>query len=192
LKNGKVMMKIPTTSLKVSATTFAEYQVMAVDANKVSSFASEPVVVASSKEGKMYEVERFAPKSDLNYKNYRGEGFVEISKTLNRNITIPVEADSTGVYTINFRYANGNGPVNTENKCAIRSLTVDGNFAGTVVLPQRGTNEWSNWGYTNAVQVKLTKGKHQVALVFEDQNENMNGEINQAMLDAMMVWRVRK
>ncbi len=191
LKNGKVMMNTASTSLKISATTFTEYQVMAVDANNVSSFASEPVVVANSKQRKVYEVEHFAPKSDLNYKNYQGEGFVEISKTLNRNITIPVEADSAGIYTINFRYANGNGPVNTENKCAIRTLTVDGNFAGTVVLPQRGTNEWSNWGYTNAVQVKLSKGKHQVALVFEDQNENMNGEVNQAMLDAINVYRIK-
>lgn len=191
LKNGIVMMKTVATSLKVPATTFAEYQIVAVDANNVPSFASEPVVVANRKYAKVYEVELFAPKSDLNYKNYQGEGFVEISKTLNRIITIPVETDSAGIYTISFRYANGNGPVNTENKCAIRTLTVEGDLGGTIVLPQRGTNEWSNWGYTNAVQVKLAKGKHQISLVFEDQNENMNGAVNQAMLDAINVYQVK-
>ncbi len=191
LKNGKVILKTSATSLKVSAANLAEYQVLAVDANNVASFASEPVVVVNKKQEKSYEVEQFAPKATRNYKNYQGEGFTEISNTVNRKIIIPVEADSAGVYSINFRYANGNGPVNTENKCAIRSLTLDGNFAGTVVLPQRGANEWSNWGYTNAVQVRLTKGKHLVALVFEEQNENMNGEVNQAMLDTMSIRRIK-
>ncbi len=191
LKNGKVFQQTEESSLKVTVAVFDEYQVMAKDANNVSSFASEPVIVVNSKLHKSYEVEKFAPKSTQPYKNYQGEGFVEISKTINRNITIPVETDITGTYAINFRYANGNGPINTENKCAIRTLIVDGKFAGTVVLPQRGTNEWSNWGYTNALAVRLSKGKHQILISFEASNENMNGEINQAMLDAVDIYIIR-
>jgi len=191
LKNGKVFQQTVESSLKVTVADFDEYQVMAKDANNVSSFASEPVIVVNSKLHKSYEVEKFAPKSIQPYKNYQGGGFVEISKTINRNITIPVETDITGTYAINFRYANGNGPINTENKCAIRTLKADGKFAGTVVLPQRGTNEWSNWGYTNAVAVRLSKGKHQISISFEPSNENMNGEINQAMLDAVDICKIR-
>lgn len=191
LKNGKIFQQTSIPSLRVSDIQYGEYQVMAVDANNISSFASEPVVVANRKLGKTYEAERFAPKATLSYKNYLGEGFVEISKTTNRIVTIPIQIENEGTYAINFRYANGNGPINTENKCAIRTLKVDRNFAGTIVLPQRGTNEWSNWGYTNAVQVKLAKGKHQISLVFEDQNENMNGEVNQAMLDVINVYRIK-
>jgi hypothetical protein len=45
LKNGKAIQQTTKTSLKVDPTDFAEYQVLTVDANNISSFASEPVVV---------------------------------------------------------------------------------------------------------------------------------------------------
>ncbi|HZL09573.1 MAG TPA: trehalase family glycosidase [Prolixibacteraceae bacterium] len=192
LKNGKIFQKTAMSSLNVKAANYAEYQVIAMDANNISSFASEPVVVVNSKFGKIYEIEEFAPKSANTYKNYQGEGFVEISKTINRTITIPFKIDSDGTYTFSFRYANGNGPINTENKCAIRTLSVDGSFSGTIVLPQRGTNEWSNWGYANAVHVRLLKGTHQLTLSFEPSNENMNGDINQAMLDAVYFYQMKR
>lgn len=190
LKNGESMTQTTQTSLKTKANGYAEYQVLAVDSNQVSSFASEPMVVTDAKFQQVFEIEKYFTKSNLNYKNYEGEGFVEISKTQNRIVTIPVNVSKSGIYTVCFRYANGNGPINTENKCAIRTLKADGKFVGTIILPQRGTNEWSNWGNTNFVQVKLSKGKHSISMVFEPQNENMNGDINQAMIDKMVVYRL--
>jgi len=190
LKNGNVLTQTTTNSLKVKTMGYTEYQVLAVDSNKVASFASEPVIVAGTKIQQIYEVEKYAPKSTLNYKNYLGNGFVEINKIQNRIITVPVNISQSGTYSINFRYSNGNGPINTENKCAIRTVKVDGKFSGTVILPQRGTNEWSNWGNTNSVQIKLSKGKHNVSLVFEPHNENMNGDINQAMIDQLIIYKI--
>ena len=190
LKNGKQLTQTSLTSLKITPNGYAEYQVLAVDSTKVASFASEPVIVAGKEVLQVYEVEKYAPKSKQNYRNYQGDGFVEICKTENRKVTIPVNISKAGTYAISFRYANGNGPVNTENKCAIRSLKTDGEIAGTIILPQRGTNEWSNWGITNSVQMKLSKGKHTVELIYEPQNENMNGEVNQAMLDAVYIYRM--
>jgi hypothetical protein len=192
LKNGKLLIQTPQTSLKISANGYAEYQVLAVDSINVSSFASEPIVVVAEKDfQQVYEVEKYAPKSLLNYRNYQGDGFVEISKILNRVVAFQVNVPKSGLYTVSFRYSNGNGPVNTENKCAIRTLKADGKFSGTVVLPQRGTNEWSNWGNTNALQMKLTKGHHKLELVFDPQNENMNGGVNQAMIDAIQINFIR-
>ena len=60
------------------------------------------------------------------------------------------------------------------------------------MFPQRGKNEWSNWGYSNSVKVHLTKGKHIISLNFEDFDDNMNGEINQAMIDAMRIMFLGK
>ncbi|MFT2011348.1 hypothetical protein ACMA1I_21935 [Pontibacter sp. 13R65] len=74
--------------------------------------------------------------------------------------------------------------------CAIRTLRVGNDFAGTVVLPQRGVEEWSNWGMSNAVQVYLPKGSHTISLTFEPANENMNLKVNQAMLDYMRVTQL--
>ena len=187
LINGQLLKEIQSTSLKVPMDKFSEYQVLAVDAQGIASFASEPIVVADKTFSQTIEIEKYIEKSNQNYKNYQSNGFVEISKTTNRLIAIPLKINQSGVYAISFIYSNGNGPVNTENKCAIRTLKVDGHAAGTIIFPQRGKEEWSNRGNTNAVQLKLSKGKHTVSLAFEPQNENMNGEINQAMLNAMKV-----
>ena len=59
-----------------------------------------------------------------------------------------------------------------------------------MVLPQRGVEEWSNWGFSNPVLVRLEKGTHALTLAYEPANQNMNGEVNQAMLDYLRVRRV--
>ena len=162
-----------------------------MDKNGVQSFASEPVMVANEKLITTYEIESSNPKSDLGYQGFAGTGFTEITTALNKTINIVLKVTEPGLYAIDFKYANGNGPTNTENKCAIRTLSVDGKAAGTSVFPQRGKNEWSNWGYSNSVQVQLTKGDHTVRLSLEDHNDNMNGDINQAMLDNMRVIKLK-
>ena len=184
------MLKRNENTFTVTKDLFAEYQVIAVDKNKVTSFASEPIVSVAEKNVKMFEAESFASKSGYNYKGFSGEGFVEISTSINRILEIPVNIESSGLYSIDFRYANGNGPINTENKCAIRTLKADNIQKGTVIFPQRGINEWSNWGYSNPVQLHLEKGKHTIALSFEDFNDNMNGNINQAMIDYLRLTRI--
>ena len=189
-KNGVLMQNTTSTNIPVKASGNADYQVIALGDNGFGSFASEPVIVYSPGVEKVYEIENYADKAVFGYKGFSGNGFVEISKDVNRIISIPVTVKETGLYAIDLRYANGNGPVNTENKCAIRTLDVNGKFAGTFVLPQRGSEEWSNWGYSNSVKIKLVKGNNTLAIRFADYNNNMNGEINQAMLDNLRIIRL--
>ena len=127
----------------------------------------------------------------LPYKGFTGKGFVEISKLENTKLSIPVTIAEDGTYAIDFRYANGNGPTNTENKCAIRTLKIDNKKSGTFVFPQRGVDEWSNWGFSNPVQVYLKKGKHIILLSFEHNDENMNVDVNQAMLDYLRIKKLK-
>ena len=140
---------------------------------------------------KQYEAEDFAPKSDSAFKGFSSAGFVEVSTKLNRSLSFAVDVPVDGLYSVDFRYANGNGPTNTENKCAIRTLQIDDKETATVVFPQRGKNEWSNWGFSNSVKVDLKKGKHSIALVFRDYDDNMNGDINQAMIDFVRLIRLK-
>ncbi len=191
LKNGVPFMKTTGTSLIVKASGYSEYQVIAVDKRGLESFASEPAVLISTGEEQVFELERVAPKSPNDYKGFTGEGFVEINRDTNSSISIRMNVKETGLYAIDLRYSNGNGPVNTENKCAIRTVFVNGKMAGTFVLPQRGKGEWSNWGYSNAVKSKLLKGLNTITVRFERYNENMNGPVNQAMLDNMRVIRLQ-
>ena len=190
IKNGKKIASINGLTFPVTANEYAEYQVAALDAKGVSSFNSEPIETIPEKAANIIQLESIADPSELPYQGFSGKGFVEISKTKNIILTIPVDIKEDGFYAIDFKYANGNGPINTENKCAIRTLDVDERFAGTIVFPQRGKEEWSNWGFSNSVKVKLSKGKHALTLQFKDVNENMNGDINQAMIDYLRMIKL--
>jgi hypothetical protein len=175
------------TSLLTGKDVSASYSVIAVDAENVESFASEPIELRPEIN---LEAESFAPKASYNYQGFSGDGFIEISTSVNKSINIPVTAPADGYYSISFRYANGNGPTNTENKCAIRTVTTNGQVNGIVVFPQRGKNEWSNWGMSSGVKVYLKKGSNTITLSYENYNENMNGEVNQAMLDYIKISRL--
>lgn len=192
LKNGKQVLNTTQTSAPTASNDFAEWQVIAVDKDGVESFASEPVVTHPEGYTHIYEAETFAPKSPLTYEGYSGEGFIEVSKSVNTSVTFTIDIPSDGIYSIDVSYANGNGPINTENKCAIRTLKEADKALGTIVLPQRGKDEWSNWGWSNAIHAAFTKGKHTLTLSLEPYNENMNGDINQAMLDFVRVMKVNK
>lgn len=115
---------------------------------------------------------------------------VEISHQLNTQLNFNVSIPACGCYALDFCYANGNGPVNTDNKCAIRTLKYRAEILGTVVFPQRGDQEWDNWGFSNSIVTQLPPGEHQICLVFEPANENMDGEINQALINYLRVIKI--
>ncbi|TAM95206.1 MAG: hypothetical protein EPN39_15710 [Chitinophagaceae bacterium] len=133
----------------------------------------------------------FAPASTLPYKGFTGKGFVEINTTKNLKIKFNITIPQDGEYAIDFRYANGNGPINTDNKCAMRSLVVNNQQIGTVVFLQRGQGKWSNWGFSNALIVKLNKGTYPASVILEPVNANMNIRVNQAMLDEVRIVRLK-
>ncbi len=136
------------------------------------------------------EFEDYYEKANLPYQGYSGNGFIEISVEKNKSIEIPIEIASEGVYAFDIKYSNGNGPVNTENKCAVRNFSIGDRDINAFVFPQRGSAEWSNWGYSNLLKVNLGKGSHKIKISYEDFNKNMNGEINQAMLDYIRIFKL--
>ncbi|WP_310395400.1 MGH1-like glycoside hydrolase domain-containing protein [Hymenobacter sp.] len=190
LKNGALVTTTAAAEYAVPAGPFAAYQVITVDDAGRESFASEPIETGSEADDRQVQLETVAAKAALAYKGSTGKGFIEISTTKNTALTIPVTVPAAGLYAVDFRYANGNGPVNTNNQCAVRTLRRGRELLGTVVLPQRGVAEWSNWGFSNPVLVRLDKGTHPLTLAYEPANENMNGEVNQAMLDYVRVKKV--
>jgi len=188
-KNGVFLEKTTAAQFEVKADTqkFSEYKVSAVDKADNESFTSEPVVFVDKSAVKIFELEEVASKSGLPYSNYSGKGFIEITTEKNRTVTCKINVESAGDYLLDIRYSNGSGPWNTDNKCAIRSLTVNDAYAGVLVFAQRGKDEWSDWGFSNARTVRLNKGENTLKLTFEDWNNNMNVEVNTAMLDYVRV-----
>ena len=136
------------------------------------------------------EAEKFAAPSALPYSNYSGDGFVELSLNKNKEVVFTFEIEKAGMYLLDFQYSNGSGPWNTDNKCAIRSLTVNDKYEGVVVMPQRGKDEWSDWGFSNIQKVQLKSGMNTIKVYFEDWNNNMNVEVNTAMLDYLRIVKV--
>ncbi len=192
LCNGKIAAHTSQCTFPVQKSGYSEYQVIAVSGDGIQSFASEPVVASDNSQCQTYDVENYAGPVATEYKNYTGKGYVMLSRTENLSVSVPVDIPEEGKYAIVFRYANGNGPVNTENKCAIRTLHLNGESNGTFVFPQRGKGEWSNWGYSNSVVVTMKKGEQSLQLNFDPANENMNGEINQAAIDCMIIQKIGK
>lgn len=190
LKDGKEVGR--THETQWAATEPGEWQVIGVAGDGTQSFASEPRgnmladVYEMPGEGK----EATLGRQVLDPRGAFGAGFVGIN-TGEGTPDVEITIDEPGVYAIGFRYANGEGPVNTENKAAIRTLMVDGKKAGTVVMPQRGVNNWEDWGMSNSVQVELQPGKHVVKLEYLPEDENMNIKVNSALVDRVVVDRVR-
>ncbi|MDE6549700.1 MAG: hypothetical protein K2L22_12000 [Muribaculaceae bacterium] len=158
LKDGKEVARTHATTFDAKAP--GEYQVIGVAGDGTEGFASEP---RSTRKQQYLEV---------------AANGKDIDKTIVLNV--PMTVNEPGIYFVSVKYANGNGPVNTENKCAIRTLAVDGNKAGLVVMPQRGSGNWADLGWSNSVPVKLSEGQHILTLEFRPEDENMNIETNHA------------
>jgi hypothetical protein len=61
---------------------------------------------------------------------------------------------------------------------------------GAVIMPQRGVDQWEEWGYSNGLQASMEAGLHVVELRFLPENENMNGEENRALVDELRIIRL--
>jgi hypothetical protein len=171
--NGKKAAVINDTIFSVTKSNgFFEYQVAAIDEKGVISFLSEPVRCGSTEEVEMYEL-----LSD--------QGDYVILEDNSGSVEFSLEVDKPGVYSIDFRYANGNGPINTDNKCAIRTLKVNEDVAGIIVMPQRGTSAWDEWGYSNHLIIYLKEGSNSFHIYFDPLNTNMNFIENKALLGSI-------
>lgn len=191
-KDGNLFTKTTSTSLEIDLNQFATYKVSAIDDKGWESFTSEPIMVYPKQNITVIETENNVEKSLLNYTNYTGSGFIESTTTKNQQIEIDLNTEKTGKYLIDFRYSNGSGPWNTENKCAIRSLYLNNNYVGALVFPQRGTGLWTDWDYSNSYQLDLEKGSNKIKIAFENWNNNMNVETNTMMLDNLRIIFLEK
>jgi len=218
LRDGKEYMTLAANVLSCELSESGEYAVVAVNAEGWHSYMSEPVRYYTNVSH--YQVGDYALPFDPQRKQVQesvgaGGGLAGVAETrakvptlegvdvsgangrlamITRNenplITIPVKVAKDGNYAIDWRYANGNGPINTENKCATRILCIDGQQVGVSLFPHRGTNEWNNWGWSNATVIPLKAGVHILTLEFSDAVENMNIHVNQALLDQLRVTKL--
>ncbi len=218
LRNGQDYRTVTGEPLTLALTEDGEYAVMGISAEGYRGYMSEPVGRYSAV--RTYQVEQYALPFDPQRKQVKesaGAGgglagktearaevptlqgvdvsgahghMAMITRNENTLITIPIEVEADGRYALDWRYANGNGPINTDNKCATRLLGIDGATKGVSVFAHRGSDQWNNWGWSNVTVVDLKAGRHIVTLEFADTVENMNIHVNQALLDELRVTRL--
>ena len=181
IKNGKVIREPRLNYIKLLDTdSLASYQIKAIDSNGNESFLSEPIDF-----GKYYSKNITVSKFN-NTSDNKNEHIV-LSKIENNNISVNFKAPKSGKYFIKFEYANGSGPINTENKCAIRSLYVKNKYILPVVMPQRGEENWNEFGWSNTIEVYFEKGDNLISVKFDPFNNNMNLDINKALLKSVLI-----
>ncbi|OLT50897.1 glycoside hydrolase family 97 C-terminal domain-containing protein [Cellulosimicrobium sp. CUA-896] len=83
---------------------------------------------------------------------YTGSGFVRTLSREGAAFSVDVDVAAGTSYDVSFRYANGMVVAPLDRQL---SLTVDGEVAGPVALPNLGqdANRWRRWGYTEPVRV---------------------------------------
>lgn len=165
LYNGKRFGTIKTVKCQITGP--GNYQVIAFNPY-AESFASEPITVF--------------PTQIIPVKGNKGK---IINQKENTTLSFNCKVKNAGNYSVDFNYANGHGPINTENKCCIRTLYVDGKIINTIVFPQRGTEAWDNWGWSSSQIVKLQKGKHLIEVKYQPWNQNMNINTNEAIIRSL-------
>jgi hypothetical protein len=180
-----------------------EYQVLAIDSMGVESFLSEPVRSVAPGDEVMAKLDTSLLTRDT--AGYTGAGYLPLHiasvsrtdgmgsapRTPNDSaVPMRVRIERPGMYAIDARYANGNGPVNTEDKVAVRTLRLDGDTLGVIVMPQRGAGRWSDWGWSNVLLAELSAGTHTLTLTYTQLDANMNGHINSAYLDYVRLTRL--
>lgn len=193
LRDGKEIARTHTTTFDASIP--GEYQVIGVAADGTPSFASEPrstrktIAMEMPGEGTTISSKEISYAPNGAPTGFKGAGFVETDKA-SAPITLNINVSQAGEYSLALRYANGNGPYNTENKCAIRTVAVNGQRAGIVVMPTRGKYNWDDWGISNYIKVHLNKGKNKVTIEFRPENNNMNIHTNHALIDQILLEKL--
>jgi len=184
--NGVLDDEIKSRDYTLAATdryTVADF--VATDKEHITGFTPRPHEYIPAGKMIMVQAEEFGrPGTKFIADPDKAARFVELTR---QPLDFTVIAPETGDYFIDVRYANGAGPINTENKCAIRTLAVDGNPAGPIVMPQRGIGEWLSTGYSNMLTVPLKAGSNRLSIIYQPHNENMNGEFNTALIDYIRI-----
>jgi hypothetical protein len=167
LHDSRPVAEVSECSYPLPVDKDGEWQVIAVSDEGVEGFASEPL--------KIYSQQWQIPVG------------VKIDEVKGVQVRVEISVPDDGVYALDWLYRNGNGEVNTRNKCSTRTMSVDGKVVGVSVFAQRGADNWSETGWSNPRIVDLTAGTHVVELCYQDENINMNIDVDNSVVEILRV-----
>ena len=143
------------------------YAVYSMDGQGFKSDVSNPVI--KSEWEMTCEAEDAAGNGAFSnvHPGFSGEGFVVDLCAKPADLKFTVDVPQDGTYALVLRGANGHGPDGTY--CAIRSVFIDGEDAGTFVL--EATGDWGLWLNSDYIFRQLKAGKHEICLKFNPEKK---------------------
>jgi glycogen debranching enzyme len=178
-RDGKTFKTVRDTVLALpenALSTPHAYQVAAFNRQGVASFFSAPVFAPL-----------VVPAATATFENSATP--LRLTRST-PPVAASIDLAAEGEFTLRIRYANGAGPKNTGNQCALRSLYIDDRFAGVAVMPQRGLGAWEDFGQSSSIAAHLTAGKHRIELRMETINNNMNYENNEVRVSRLELYHI--
>lgn len=162
LRNGRDIDTLKLSPVVIPDSLGGFFSLQSLDSSQIRSLPTEPVYRGPAA--------NLILKNDVPY-------FVELGKE-NDYLKLSFESDLPGSYLIRFRYANGSGPISTDNKCGLAKLSVsDWWLEQMIAFPQTGS--WDHWHMTGWYPIELSKGTNTLRL---EQGTlpvtNMDGAVN--------------
>ena len=208
-KNGKVFDSIKSNELEVSASQFADEYFLLSRKNNLPVLKGTPIWIENKTNTLFIEAEAVkfsggtfsnknisgikATKAGLSYlldkSTHNGRGYVaNWGKDLNQEIEFIISIKKDGKYMIDFRYQNGNGAVNTGERCAIRSCFHNDKLLKRIIFPQRGN--WMDWGFSTAIIIDLKKGKNSFKLLTDEYCYSQKRRLVKINLDLIRIRNI--
>lgn len=109
--------------------------------------------------------------------------YLDLEGNEGESVEWTVDVPRPGLWVLRFRYGNGSGPISTDNKCALRTVLLDGREVGKAVFPQTGN--WTDRLWSVATYLRLTPGRRRIGLTLRPDDRNMDGTVNQVVIDSV-------
>lgn len=186
-RNGKQHNKTIATKFLIQEQydTYTKFQVASVDENGVESFLSEPVLTEPDA---TITVEAENAKT-AKATTIKGEQCIHILPDSTTRHEYRINVPQKGRYLLSCHYIN-EGSYQSGISCAVRSVYINNVYQGALVLPIN-SNEGSNWEESPYLVLELSEGKQTLKVKYEDFNENMHEEKNEAYINSFMLHELK-
>lgn len=189
-RNGVPLTQVQgTTYLPAAIDYYAQYQIQAINRSGAESYLSEPLehIPAGARS-------YLAPLSigrEGEYPVENAQAWLDTQPHTSCLLFAPLHNECAGDYRLELLYCNATNSVSTGDTCALRGLVLDHRRIATVALPHNsGQGQWDRFSYTAPITVHLEPGRHNLQLVYSEQDANQNGGINQVMVRSMRITRI--
>lgn len=166
---GEKVAETKGLTMAVEEEWTGDVQVIAVAADGTPSFPSDPF--------------------NISEKVYKDFPETYLQRRTGKEFSISVDVPESGYWSLSWEYANGNGRHDQDHNCGVRIFYIDGVRDGIQVFPQRGENEWDNWGWTIPERLDLSEGTHTFTLRFESDADNMDPYLNDFKIRKLCLTR---